>query len=107
MIVADSKSPAGVAEVPVTDIAAETLCSQIEVDGPGPWLVPSPESLTGYQQRFNETWQPTPRKAEVPYCLMYDLCSAHATRISAGGVADEWATQMLRQPDAKVFKKYS
>jgi hypothetical protein len=24
-----------------------------------------------------------------------------------GGVADEWVTQMLRQTDAKVFKKYS
>jgi hypothetical protein len=26
---------------------------------------------------------------------------------SAGGVADEWVTQMLRQGDAQVFKKYS
>jgi len=25
----------------------------------------------------------------------------------AGGVADEWVTQMLRQGDAQVFKKYS
>ncbi len=31
----------------------------------------------------------------------------YATRLSAGGVADEWVTQMLRQSDAKVFKKYS
>ncbi len=30
-----------------------------------------------------------------------------ATRLSAGGVADEWVTQMLRQGDAQVFKKYS
>ena len=29
------------------------------------------------------------------------------TRLSAGGVADEWVTQLLRQGDAKVFKKYS
>jgi hypothetical protein len=34
-------------------------------------------------------------------------CSTCATRLSAGGVADEWVTQMLRQGDAKVFKKYS
>ena len=27
--------------------------------------------------------------------------------MSAGGVADEWVTQLLRQGDAKVFKKYS
>jgi hypothetical protein len=32
---------------------------------------------------------------------------AYATRLSDGGVADEWVTQLLRQGDAKVFKKYS
>jgi TolB-like protein len=37
----------------------------------------------------------------------YDLRSTYATRLSAGGVADEWVTQLLRQGDAKVFKKYS
>ena len=31
----------------------------------------------------------------------------YATRLSAGGVADEWVTQMLRQGDAQVFKKDS
>ncbi len=36
-----------------------------------------------------------------------DLRSTFATRLSAGGVADEWVTQLLRQGDAKVFKKYS
>jgi len=33
--------------------------------------------------------------------------ATYATRLSAGGVADEWVTQMLRQGDAQVFKKYS
>jgi hypothetical protein len=27
--------------------------------------------------------------------------------LSAGSVADEWVTQLLRQVDAQVFKKYS
>ena len=43
----------------------------------------------------------------MPYFRIYDLRSTYATRLSAGGVADEWVTQMLRQGDAKVFKKYS
>jgi hypothetical protein len=38
---------------------------------------------------------------------LYDLRSGHATRLSADGVADERVTQMLRQTDAKVCKKYS
>jgi len=48
-----------------------------------------------------------PASAKVPYFRLYDLRSTHATRLNAGGVADEWVTQMLRQTDAKVFKKYS
>jgi len=31
----------------------------------------------------------------------------YATRLGAGGFADEWVTQLLRQGDAKVFKKHS
>jgi len=37
---------------------------------------------------------------------IYDLRSTYGMRLSAGGVADEWVTQMLRPGDAKVFKKY-
>ena len=40
------------------------------------------------------------------YFRVYDLRSTYATRLSAGGVADEWVMQMLRQGDARVFKKY-
>ena len=36
-----------------------------------------------------------------------DLRSTYATRLSTGSVADEWVTHLLRQSDAKVFKKYS
>ena len=51
--------------------------------------------------------QDTSKRAKVPYFRIYDLRSTYATRLSAGGVADEWVTQMLRQGDAQVFKKYS
>jgi integrase len=47
------------------------------------------------------------RKAGVPYFRIYDLRSTFSTRLSAGGFADEWVTQMLRQTDAQVFKRYS
>ena len=47
VFIADSKTPtAGVAEVPLTDIAAEAFRSQIELAGPGPWLFPSSEKPT-------------------------------------------------------------
>src|SRR5262245_58012264 len=51
--------------------------------------------------------QLTLRRAKGPYFRIYDLRSTYATRLSAGGMADEWVTQLLRQGDAEVFKKYS
>jgi integrase len=107
VFITDSKTPTGVAEVPLTDIAVEAFRSQIELAGPGPWLFPSAKKATESQANFKKTWERTLRKAGVPYFRLYDLRSTYATRLSAGGVADEWVTQLLRQTDAKVFKKYS
>jgi integrase len=44
VFIPDSKTPTGVAEVPLTNIALEAFRSQIEISGPGPWLFPSPKS---------------------------------------------------------------
>jgi integrase len=107
VFIADSKTPTGVAEVPLTEIAVEAFRSQIDLAGPGPWIFPSDGNRTGHQTEFKKTWRTTLRKAGVPYFRLYDLRSTYATRLSAGGVADEWVTQLLRQTDAKVFKKYS
>jgi integrase len=103
----DSKTPNGVAEVPLTDIAVEAIRSQIAVAGPGPYLFPSEVPENGYQKSFKKVWSLTLKRAKVGYFRLYDLRSTYATRLSAGGVADEWVTQLLRQGDAKVFKKYS
>jgi integrase len=56
---------------------------------------------------FKTAWRATLLRAKLPYFRIYDLRSTYATRLRAGGVADEWVTQLLRQGDAQVFKKYS
>jgi integrase len=103
----DSKTSNGIAEVPLTDLALEAFRDQIRISGFGPWLFPSEENPMGHQKTLKTVWQATLRRAKVPYFRIYDLRSTYATRLSAGGVADEWVTQLLRQGDAKVFKKYS
>jgi integrase len=103
----DSKTPNGVAEVPLTDIAVEAFRRQLAISGPGPFLFPSDEKPDVPQKSFKTVWRLTLRRAGVQYFRIYDLRSTYATRLSAGGVADEWVTQLLRQGDAKVFKKYS
>jgi integrase len=107
VFITDSKTPTGVADVPLTEIALQAFRSQIEQAGPGTWLFPSDGNKTGHQTEFKKIWRKTLLRAVVPYFRLYDLRSTYATRLSAGGVADEWVTQMLRQTDAQVFKKYS
>jgi integrase len=103
----DSKTPNGVAEVPLTDLAVAAFRDQIEIAGHSPYVFPSENNPRGHQTTFKTAWTATLRRAKVPYFRIYDLRSTYATRLSAGGVADEWVTQLLRQGDAKVFKKYS
>jgi integrase len=103
----ESKTPNGVAEVPLTDLAVKAFRGQIEISGPGQWLFPCDRNPLSYQQTFKNVWKTTLRRAGIPYFRLYDLRSTYATRLSAGGVADEWVTQLLRQGDSQVFKKYS
>ena len=103
----DSKTPNGVAEVPLTPIALEAFRDQIRLSPCSPYLFPSDQNPSGHLTTLKTTWEATLRRAKVPYFRIYDLRSTYATRLSAGGVADEWVTQMLRQGDAQVFKKYS
>jgi integrase len=103
----ESKTPNGVAEVPLTEIAVEAFRSQLEISGNGPWLFPGHRSPLEYQRSFRHPWCLSLRRAGIPYFRLYDLRSTYATRLSAGGVADEWVTQLLRQGDSAVFKKYS
>jgi integrase len=103
----DSKTPNGTAEVPLTPLAIEAFRRQMAIAGDSPFLFPSDLNRSGHQTTFKTVWHKTLRRAKVPYFRIYDLRSTYATRLSAGGVADEWVTQMLRQGDAQVFKKYS
>src|SRR3984957_16937516 len=98
----DSKTANGVAEVPLTEVAAEAFRSQLAIAGPGPFLFPSDRKPERHQRSFTKVWHLALRRAGVPYFRIYDLRSTYATRLSSGGVADEWVTQFLRQGDAKV-----
>ena len=105
--VSDSKTENGVAEVPLTSIAVKAFQNQIKLAGPGDYLFPSGRSSRQHQKSVKKVWRTALRRAGVPYFRIYDLRSTYSTRLSAGGVADEWVTQLLRQGDSQVFKRYS
>jgi integrase len=103
----DSKTPNGVAAVPLTPIAVEALRNQITLAKPGDYVFPNERNPRIHQKSLKRVWRATLKKAGIPYFRIYDLRSTYATRLSAGGVADEWVTQLPRQGDSQVFKKYS
>jgi integrase len=106
-VIPNSKTPNGIAEVPLTSLAIEAFKSQMAISGEEPFLFRSNRNPSAHQTALKTVWQKTLRRATIPYFWIYDLRSTYATRLSAGGVADEWVTQMLRQSDAQIFKKYS
>src|SRR6266404_8853950 len=83
---------------------SEVNCQLPETDR---FYSPSDLNPTEHQVELKTVWQKTLRRAKVPYFRIYDLRSTYATRLSAGGVAAEWVTQLLRQGDSQVFKRYS
>jgi integrase len=103
----DSKTPNGISELPLTRLALDAFRNQIGISGDGEFLFPSDDTQTRHLKSVKTAWRNTLRRAGLPYFRIYDLRSTYATRLSAGGVADEWVTQMLRQGDSQVFKKYS
>jgi integrase len=103
----DSKTPNGVAEIPLTKHALEAFRDQVAISGKGEFLFPSDRNKNGHVRSLRTAWRKALKRAGIPYFRLYDLRSTYATRLSAGGVADEWVIQMLRQGDSQVFKKYS
>jgi integrase len=103
----DSKTPSGVAEIPLTKLALEAFQKQVAISGNGDFLLPSDLNQEGHLRSPQTTWRKALKRAGIPDFRLYDLRSTCATRLSAGGVAEEWAIQVLRQGESQVFKKYS
>lgn len=105
----DSKTPSGEGDMPMTAAALRAFQAQCEETPGAEYFFPSPK-LTAkkpYITTLKKVWRATLGKAGVPCFPLYELRHTFATRLSAGGVADHFVTQMLRQGDASVFKRYS
>jgi len=107
--ISDSKTPDEEGDMPKTPAALKAIQAQFEEAPDSEFLFPSPARTAGkpYITNLKKAWRTTLRKAGVPYFPLYELRHTFATRRSAGGVADHFVTQMLRQGDARVFKRYS
>jgi integrase len=107
--IADSKTPSGIGEMPLTELARQAFKRQIDITPGSEYLFPTPDakSRQPYITTLKTTWTRTLKRAGVPYFPLYHLRHTFASRLSAGGVSDHFVTLMLRQGDAQVFKRYS
>jgi integrase len=107
--ISDSKTTNGIGDMPMTELAHAAFKAQIDSTPESEHLFPplrTPSSKP-HLTSLKKIWVATLKRAGVPYFPLYHLRHTFATRLSAGGVADHFVTQMLRQGDAKIFKKYS
>ena len=107
--IAESKTGTGIGDMPMTAAVREAFQRQIDETPGSDYLFPTPNSKATkpYITNLRKVWATTLKRAGVPYFAPYELRHTFATRLSAGGVADHMVTQMLRQSDADVFKRYS
>jgi integrase len=107
--VPDSKTPSGVGDLPMTEPAHVAFKAQMHLAGDSEYLFPtsSPRAKRPHITSLRKIWAKTLKRARVPYFPLYHLRHTFATRLSAGGAADHFVTQMLRQSDSRVFKRYS
>jgi integrase len=105
----DSKTDNGIGDMPMTELAYQAFKDQIQATPGSQYLFPTPSKRAKkpYITSLRKIWQKTLRRGGVPYFPLYHLRHTFATRLSAGGVADHFVTQMLRQGDSRVFKRYS
>ncbi len=90
--IADSKTPSGIGDMPLTQAAIEAFRRQIEETPGSEYLFPSPklEAKKPHMTNLRKVWVGTLKRAGVPYFAPYELRHTFATRLSAGGVADTW-----------------
>ena len=105
----DSKTPNGEGDMPMTELAWKAFKERTQETPGSEYLFPTLKKNTKkpYIASLKKAWAATLRQAGVAYFSLYELRHTFATRLSAGGVADHFVTQMLRQGDAGVFKRYS
>lgn len=105
----DSKTVNGIADMPMSDRARAAFASQMKESGDSPYLFPTTRegAEKPHLRNVRRVWNGTLKRAGLPHFSLYELRHTFATRLSAGGVADHFVTQMLRQGESGVFKRYS
>src|SRR5437879_7347620 len=94
--------------MPMTAAVRDAFQRQIDETPGSDFLFPTPRKAAQkpYMTNLRKVWAGTLKRAGVPYFALYELRHTFETRLSAGGVADDMVTKMLRQGCAVEFRFY-
>jgi integrase len=93
----DSKTLAGLREVPLSAFCKEELSRWKELTGPdfSPYVFFNPEKPSTHLQSVKKVWASALKKAGLAPFHLYDLRATFASRLSAAGVPDVFVSQMM------------
>jgi integrase len=100
----DSKTPNGVAEIPLTKVALLAFQDQVAISGNGEYLFPSDLNPNGHSRSLRTAWRKALKRAEIAYFRLSTI-SARPTQL--GSVQAAWPTSGSSNFCARAIRKCS
>jgi integrase len=107
--VRDSKTSAGIRNIPLSDRCKTELLRWREIVGPdfSPFVFPNLRTPSKPMTDVRQAWAKVLRDAGLQYFWIYNLRHTFASRLSAAGVSDLFVAQMIGHSSPSILQKYS
>jgi integrase len=107
--VRESKTRAGIRSIPLSARCKNELLRWRDRVGPefSPFVFPNMRIPSQPMKDVRHTWAKALREAKLEFFVLYHLRHSHASRLSAAGVSDLFAAQMISHSTPSILQKYS
>lgn len=107
--VRESKTRAGIRNIPLSDRCKTELSRWCEMTGPefSPFVFPNMRIPSQPMKDVRHTWARALTDAKLDFFWLYNLRHSHASRLSAAGVSDLFVAQMIGHSTPSILQKYS
>jgi integrase len=107
--VRESKTRAGIRNIPLTTRCKAELLRWREIVGPefSPFVFPNMRIPSRPRTDIRHTWEKALKDAGLDYFWLYSLRHAYASRLSAAGVSDLFVAQMIGHSSPSILQRYA
>lgn len=107
--VRESKTRAGIRNVPLSERCKNELLRWQEIIGPefSPFVFPNFRVPNQPMRDIRQSWANALKDAELEYFWVYNLRHTFASRLSAAGVSDLFVAQMIGHSTPSILQRYS